>query len=226
MINLSEKGLADYLTHRDESVNGRLIAHRMFRGTIQTVSRTGTAFLVTIKRTGDSSTDQTTYFCNVPGYVPAINDVVDLIWRTKKEAVVLQPVTAIGPPRMHATYASTLTLTTAVWATIPLVADYDNTGQFNSTTHVFTVPVTGYYFMMGRARSASTTTSVGVRFNKNSGTFIGTMQATGAGTATEVSTVDIFLLQAGDTITLEMEEQAATGSQTIFGVMTIHFMSA
>lgn len=154
MINLSEKELAAYLDNRDERINGRLMAHRTFRGTIKFVSRVapgggvllGNAYSIMIQRTGDL-VDQTTYFCSIPDYTPNVGDVVDLIWRTKKEAIVFQVVKAnLYQCRAYRANALSITSNSAAVVVSFDTVDYDPNNNFDpTTTFAYTAPVTGLY---------------------------------------------------------------------------------
>src|SRR6266851_719674 len=97
MISLSEKDLATYLDIRDSRWNGRLLADRVFRGVVKSATFVGGwQCMITVQRIGDTIVDLTRYSCSIPGYIPLVGDTVDLFWRSRTEAIVLEPVSSPG----------------------------------------------------------------------------------------------------------------------------------
>ena len=76
----------------------RLMGDRFFQGTITAITGSGRGFRVQIQRTGDAGSDGNTYLCSMPGYVPAVGDVVECIWRDLNVGYVLWPVAGTRTP--------------------------------------------------------------------------------------------------------------------------------
>jgi len=129
--------------------------------------------------------------------------------------------------KARASFGGALTLTTAVWAQVLLnTVTYDPNGNFDAVTnHVYTIPVSGYYSLVGRSQSASATALIGAGFIRNGTggtsrqTFVGSGTANGGG----ASAPDTLYFNAGDTLGLEMMETAATGAQTVACFMQIQY---
>jgi hypothetical protein len=103
--------------------------------------------------------------------------------------------------------------------------EYDDNTDIDTTTHLYTVPVTAVYLLLGQVSSSTATNRIGCRFNRNSGaeTFAQNLQA--QTTSGQCLAHQEKTLTAGDTIGLEIFEDAATGSLTVNGVFSIRLVS-
>ncbi len=107
---------------------------------------------------------------------------------------------------------SNQTITTATWTTVALNGeDFDTNNNFNTSDYKYTVPVTGYYLLVGQVYVANADNGYAITAivkNATSGVTNGVVLAeqriiTSSGSINKPNNCSYFgLLTAGDTITL------------------------
>jgi len=130
------------------------------------------------------------------------------------------------PHRLRVTRSGSTSLTNGTFAKVPLdTIDYDTASGFDLPSNTYTFQRPGYYQVILRVSTSTAPGSINVRGNKNSGTFIMTQKESAAVAAAHAESSDIQFFNLGDTLSLEVMEDNATGALTVTGLMVIHFMS-
>lgn len=153
MQQIDEAALAAYLDKYIAARWNRLLLNRCFQGTVQAVNLATVPFTVLIQRIGESVMDSTPYACPVPGYLPAVGDRVELIWRDNATAEVLAPLTALygsGPLKIDEQI-----LTLAPGVTIPPTGSLPQWGRHLEIEYVL------------RGDTATLLVELGLQFNQD-----------------------------------------------------------
>jgi hypothetical protein len=95
MRQISEAELAAWHEEIHRRKDSRLIANRYFQGHVTAVTGGG-PFEVAVQRIGETVADGNTYHCAVPGYIPQLGDLVELVWRDDAVAHVDHPINMLG----------------------------------------------------------------------------------------------------------------------------------